>query len=270
MSGMQGQSRDTEEKERGFGSFFGQQCRIVNAIFSRWEHNRYLYFAFDAHAGSGWNDQVEVVGSPLLFCEVAANASLDNYRLYACEKDARRAAELRQRTQDNVRVCVVNSDNAQFIAAIPDIIRDAGENPQYALGHVLLDPNSAAADSIPWKEVASLAQVCPCIDIAFNYPALSMKRADRACRALNIQCRCYVDIEQLPDLFCKRHMYIRSPIGDWHFTLVVGRNASYGDHPGLRIYRWNSEGGRQARLKARLTEAELAKLGQRFLFPGME
>ena len=64
----QGQSLATIDKERRIGAALSVGMRIAS---SRFAGRGFRYWHFDANAGSGWNEAVNVPGSPIVFWDVA-------------------------------------------------------------------------------------------------------------------------------------------------------------------------------------------------------
>ena len=60
----QGQSAITIDKERRIGAALSISMRIAEKKFGG---GNFRYWHFDANAGSGWNETVNVPGSPIVF-----------------------------------------------------------------------------------------------------------------------------------------------------------------------------------------------------------
>ena len=63
---IQGQSDHTAEKQYGLEKILSQWLSIVDRIALKWKINYPILYA-DMNAGSGWNNEVNCIGSPLLF-----------------------------------------------------------------------------------------------------------------------------------------------------------------------------------------------------------
>src|SRR6476619_5345959 len=92
---VQGQGLGTEKKQKRFAS----AMRIGMKIFA--DHPKlqpYPYWLFDTNCGSGINEKVGVLGSPLTAHKMARDAGLSENRrmFFFCDKDAEKIAELRQ------------------------------------------------------------------------------------------------------------------------------------------------------------------------------
>jgi len=240
----QGQSElATEAKERGFSAALAVNFRVFQSI-TNVPHASYQHF--DLNAGCGINDQVGVIGSPLVFQYESARCGLHRYDAYFCDHslDAVNGLKTCLAPADGGRMHVIHGDNAQFCEHIPRLIREAGEREKYALGSILVDPNGT---SIPLDAVAKVAHQCPRLDVFIGIAATALKRA-AAYQVPSIR-----DIvHQIP----KRHWLIRTPIGPWQWTMLLGRNFAVGEHRALGFYDLDSESGQEILARCHLTAAE--------------
>lgn len=245
----QGQSEITEEKARGFTSVFEQQAIVV----SRFHQSKYVHI--DLHAGSGFNEKVNVIGSPLLFTQVARKHRLD-YLMFCVELDKNRAKTLGERLVNDARSFVTTGYNAELCDAVPDLLRVHGIEPQFAMGSVLLDPNGFAEnDQIPWQALERLFHTCGRLDVLFNYPGTGYTR--------NRGHPLFVGIDDLPQKLSKKHWFVRQPLPVHKFTLCVGRNTDKLSIPakmGLPFAQWESPEGERHRKKANMTMQEFDRL----------
>jgi three-Cys-motif partner protein len=248
---VQGQSRDTEWKERGILSAIAINFQIATAKLP-WAP----YFHFDLHAGCGWNHEFGVMGSPLAFWNVAETSGHARPIGHFVELDAGRAAELRARPEiKGRRDCFVHhEDNADFCSLIPDIIRAAGDKPQYAIGSILIDPNGPIA--VPYDAIAEVLRQCPRLDVIYNFPGTGTKRLPDGHRQK-------ITINDIPALFSKEHWLIRKQVGPWQWSLMIGRNLKTRDYPSLGFYHWESDRGQGVVLTLATTERERAKAQMR-------
>ena len=249
---IQGQSEITEEKERGFGSVFRQQMAVMqNSLYLNGE----TYIHIDLHAGCGFNHEVGVVGSPILFRDIA-DETYGKYLMFAVEKDRSRAQELGDRLVTDHRCFPMYGDNAELCDCIPDILRAHKIEPKNAVGSVLVDPNGFT-NQIPWKSLGRMLAICGRIDVVFNFPGTAYTR--------NRSHSEYVHIDELPARLSKKHWYIRKPLPVHKFTLCVGRNTDKMKIPkklGLPFALWDSDDGMRYRNKAMMTDVELSRLPQ--------
>jgi len=241
----QGQSElATEAKERGFSAALAINFTVFQSI-TNVPHASYQHF--DLNAGCGMNDKVGVIGSPLVFQYEAIARGLRRYDAYFCDHSIDAITELSGRIMPTAtgRMHVIHADNAEFCEHIPRLIHESGEREKYALGSIFIDPNGA---SIPIDAVANVARLCPRLDVFICLAATALKRA------AGYQVPSILDIlHKIP----KHHWLIRTPIGKWQWTMLLGRNFAVGEHRALGFYDLNSEPGREILAKCHLTNAAL-------------
>lgn len=246
----QGQSAVTEEKARGFSSVFEQQIAVVSRSPMLTQQP---YVHVDLHAGCGFNHEVGVIGSPMLFLETARRHRLD-YRLFCCEIDRGRCDELGKRMKHDHRAFPHFGHNADMCDCVPDLMRMHGIEPNMAVGSVLIDPNGFS-DQIPWDSLERLFAVCGRLDVIFNFPGLAYTRNRGHAE--------HVHIDLLPKRLRKQCWFIRQPLPVQKFTLCVGRNTGKLSIPtrnGLPFARWDSIEGKRYRLRAMLKSEEYERL----------
>lgn len=228
----QGQSDATEYKERGLEAAFSINIGIFQSQFGA---SRFSYWHFDLNCGSGYNDQVGCIGSPLAFLRATESRRCDRYVAAFCDKDSAALDTLMRREGviANNRCLLFNGRNASLVAAIPDLIAARGENPKLTVGMVLSDPNGF---EVPLDELATLARECPRIDIAIHWNS----RLRKLYHGNGWE---YVDIDAAMEQLGKRHWLIREPMGDWKWTVLIGRNVVTGDHRGLGYHHLGSPRG---------------------------
>lgn len=241
----QGQSLVTEDKARGFGKAFAINLRIFQSRFADKSWAR--YFHFDLNAGSGYNDEADCIGSPLAFLSAVHRLEVTNYRAFFVDISRDAVSELLKRPEiaSDERSFVMHGDNAEFVRAIPSIIEAAGDKAHMAIGSVLVDDNGTG---IPIHELAALAAVCPRLDLFINITATGLKRAfqTRQLRLTDI----ITGIE-------KQHWLIREPLGQFQWTMLLGRNVQVNDHRAEGFYHLESKQGQQALERCNYTAAEL-------------
>lgn len=236
---MQGQGRFTANKIAGFEAFFTQNISVV-----KYGVGASMYFHFDLNAGCGVNPVAGCIGSPLAFRQAAIKARMPDAMCFCCELDVGAACELQRRTDDDQHTRVTIGRNQDFVEMIPEIIRQYGCNPASAYGSILIDPNDHRRDAIPYDGLRLLASQCPKIDVLFHFPQLAMKRVTFAVAKGTLSeasaSDCF-DIDDLPDVIGKKHLWIRQTPELGNFAIVVGRNTdnvSFDKKTGLA--RWES------------------------------
>lgn len=243
----QGQSQDaTEHKERGIIAACSVSLRIFAAKFRA---SPYRYFHFDINAGTGWNDEVNCIGSPVAFVRAAASQGIDRFNGHFCDidADACRALLANSEVGADERCIVFHGDNRGLVPAIPDLIRAVRENPRYAIGTVLVDPNGC---DVPIAELAELNRIAPRLDFIVNWNATAFKR--------NRMANGGVDLETAIKRLGKKHWLIRKPISAHQFALLVGRNMKVGEHRALGFYDLATDLGRSIFERLNYTKSEIA------------
>ena len=232
----QGQSSVTAAKERVFAGLFHMNLFVAS------KRPRDAYFHFDLNAGCGFNHDVDVPGSPLVFADVQQRYELKNVYAHFVDNDRKLVKELNDRLRDHGNYVIHHGDNREFIATIPDLIRLRDSLPGIALGSVLCDPNGMG---IHWQELASLSVRCPRLDFIINYSANVWKRERAAGYASDVFLH-----EHLASLN-KKYWHIQEPAdGDrLEWMIIVGRNFEMKDWTGVRLQHLASDKGRQALLR---------------------
>lgn len=225
----QGQGEFTTElKQRGLGYAF----KVNTTVISKWAWAR--YFHFDLNAGSGFNEQIGVIGSPITFINAMRDSGVNKYHasFVDCEKDA--VDSLLPRVSQNDRCFVHHGDNAAFVSMIPGIISHYGEKPDKAIGTVLCDPNGY---QVPVSELQWLNESCPKIDVVIHWNATANKRARYGVFPA------HENLSQVMRLIGKQHWLIREPASMHQFTLVIGRNMKSGDYRAQGFHHLDSPAG---------------------------
>jgi hypothetical protein len=248
---QQGQSDATEFKERGLEAAFSINARIFKSKFG----DRFTYWHFDLNCGSGVNEKIGCIGSPVAFVRAAESVGCSRYFAGFCDINAGALKSLSEiyGIKENSQCFLFHGENASLVEAIPDLI-GSREKANRAVGMVLSDPNGF---EVPLNELATLAVKCPGIDIAIHWNS-------RIRRLYRGQGWAFVDIDEAIAMLGKRHWLIRKPQGAHQWTVLIGRNVRVGEHKTLGFYHLDSEMGQDimARCKARLqqddTQMELA------------
>lgn len=254
----QGQSAIvTEAKERGLSLTFKNNLWVFRRLKNRFRKSKFKYFHFDLNCGSGWNEDVGCIGSPIAFIDSANEVGVDSFYAAFCDNDLNAIATL----NNNVKVATDErcycfaEDNNNFIGKIRNIIIDNGENPDKVIGMVLSDPNGT---SIPINSLAELSVSVPRLDIAIHWNSAAFKRvrgsfgADRP------------TLELALSKIYKKQWLIRKPIGQWQWTMLIGRNYNIYDKQD-DFYDLSSPSGQSIFAKCNYTANELNDFG--FVLP---
>jgi hypothetical protein len=245
----QGQSAfATEIKQRGLMAAFAINLAIFQRQYGNNPRARYLHV--DLNAGSGFNDKVGCIGSPLAFLAAAHAKEVSRFTAVFCDQneDHVRTLMARPEVASEERAFVVLGDNAAYCAAVPHVAEAIGERREYVIGSVLCDPNGT---EVPTDELAVLADQCPRMDVMLNVAATALKRN----KHLGVR------IEDIVKAIPKRHWLIREPVGDWQWTMLIGRNIEVGQHRSLGFHHLDSRKGIELLDHVSRTAAERAEAG---------
>lgn len=241
----QGQSDSTEFKERGLEAAFTINLKIFQAKIASRFGDRYPYWHFDLNCGSGINEQIGCIGSPLAFLRAAESSKCRRYFAGFCDINTEYLGALmaRDAVRDNPQCFAFNGKNASLVESIPDIISKI-ERPHRAVGMILSDPNGF---EVPLDELSELSRKCPGIDIAIHWNS----RIRRLYRGHGWE---FVDIDEAIAMLGKSNWLIREPRGAHQWTVLIGRNIKTSDHKSLGYFHLDSPKGADimARCKARL------------------
>lgn len=261
----QGQSCATIDKQRRISSALvvsmnlaekaGKAYLIKPKVRNR--PDRATYWHFDANAGCGWNDEFDVPGSPLVFHYMADRClhSLNRDAVF-CDINRGRIKELRERLSEQkiyeyTSTCL-NVDNETALGVFRDKILNSGENPKYAVGTIIIDPNgywhrNEDGSGPPINGLQSFAVQFPRIDIIIN---LNMRLAGLMLgHVRKKESPCYAafkDTQHPRDIFLslKRHWVVAEiPKSSWRFLIGVGRSMRAGKHDQLGLYEMDSPEG---------------------------
>ncbi len=227
----QGQSEATELKERGLQAAFALNMRIFVERFQ----NEYTYWHFDLNCGSGYNADVDCIGSPLAFLRAADEEGCSNYFAGFCDINQDSLGELagREEIANNPSCYVFQGSNASLIDAIPDIITHGGDKVEQAVGMVVCDPNGT---EVPLDQLGWLSSICPKLDFVVNWNS----------RAFKLRRSCGHDVKSMPEAIYslnKRHWHISPPFGKFRFTLLVGKNTPTGELSKVGFFHIESQPG---------------------------
>lgn len=238
----QGQSASTEYKERGLQAAFTINLRVFASKFS----DRYRYWHFDLNSGSGYNEKVGCIGSPIAFLNAVSQFEKVRYFAGFCDINESALKELggRDAVAGNRNVYRFHGNNASLIDAIPYLINAEKESTKHAMGMVLSDPNGYET---PIEQLAALAKECQSLDISLHWNS----RIRKLYRGQGWQ---FVDIDEAISQVGKRHWLIREPLGANQWTVLIGRNVRIGDHRALGYHHLESKRGQDIlrRCKARI------------------
>lgn len=252
MMPSQGQSLATLDKIRGIGSALSIGMSVVSKRlpFATYHHA-------DTNAGSGMNDEVSsivgepVYGSPVVAVRAAEAAGLQRFNGLFCEIDAGRAKTLATRHLANRADCkVLCGDNAELLPVFARSIRDYGDNPKYAVGSIMVDPNgwfrrNKNQVGVPVTELIAFCAEFPRIDVVLNLNVRTYQLMAAEPEKYNA-----MPPREIMAALGKAHWLVSAPksVGGDRFVLMIGRNFPTGDHKRIGLFRADSEQGRLALL----------------------
>jgi len=210
---LQGQSKATRPKQEALAGFLMPHARIVQVIQSKhsWA-GPYCYI--ETNAGSGWNDEVECLGSPLVALNQLIQCDHLKYQCTFIEKSQSSVALLNERVPDDC--LVLNADHA---TALPGL-----ELPRNAFGLVYADPN--ALKDAPFEAMRAFFSrpEAQRIDALININAHTVYRVIAAQNAGNLTN--YYDLSGIMRRVGKRHWWIRQPFNTAgnKWTFLFGSN----------------------------------------------
>jgi len=235
--GGQGQGLSTIDKERRIAGMLDINMRIVRARCPG-----AIFRHIDLNAGCGWNAEFGVKGSPLVFVELAEKYLAGRWEAVFYEIDEARATELWMRLRGIPRCTVLPLDNRTFRERAVHMAPDA-------VGAVLADPNgwlyrSPQGIGDPVEEMAQFFREHRRMDLIANLNLRFYKSARGAARKLATHAGAFSmpSLEQMPQLFSKRHGLIGTRLHNGHTTFVqiILRNIPTNDYKALGWYHLDS------------------------------
>jgi hypothetical protein len=164
----QGQSKATLVKEGLLGICVAWEFKQLTTL-------GYLgpYFVFDLNCGSGENrdNDANVYGSSLILKHQMEKKNISGH-IYGCDIDEEAITAIRKHFDDGQRILFeewklvkgsfVHLNNREFVPTIPQLIREAGENPRTAHGIIIVDSNGL---ELPIGEIAACLWQCRSLDL---------------------------------------------------------------------------------------------------------
>ncbi len=164
----QGQSSYTQQKEGVFGLYFGW-------MFSRFKDEKSPFNVIDLNCGSGYNQKVNTVGTPLLMCR-SAEKHKANVRAIFVDKSKKQIETLKKQPEfsqlsfwDTRNYCFVCQDNAIFLQHI-----EALGIARSARGVFISDPNGCKA---PIEQIRKRSAEYARFDTIFHFSGANRVRA---------------------------------------------------------------------------------------------
>lgn len=236
----QGQSEYTPLKQLGLASVLDMNMRLVQKVFDKYPYCPRSYFHIDLTAGSGFNEDCNTDGSPLVFRNIVANKM--DYRAFFCDLRKDSCGRLKRRLASDRRSYIFYGDYASFLTVAPELIASPQvigfrQKPEYAYGTVYLDPNGPKLISDGMNQLADFFAVCPRMDFVVNISATALKRTQHLNWSYTLQ-----DLMQGVN---KNYWQIKTvnPGDKWQWTILIGRNRRFSGWQREGFYEVNSPAG---------------------------
>jgi three-Cys-motif partner protein len=243
----QGQSTATPFKMLGIvAAAVGIGAKIHGAKFGQ----KYPFWLFDLFCGTGYNERADCIGSPIAMYREAVRCGVAPL-MHCVDRDPEALSILSAESlvieNFDKRIFLHNGDNAEFHVLAFERVRER-ENPQYAHGIALFDPNDSV---INLELLAGFSRLLPGVDIVINYSGAAIKRANGA-GANRADLRAYLEAAD------KKHWLIRRPLGIWQWSLLIGRNIPTGDYRAIGFEHLDGSAGKAALQSLLLTRSDFA------------
>lgn len=249
-----GHSKATLDKADGFKKIIGQLLQTVKVITNKpenhWASKTFQYI--DANAGTGYNSEEDIEGSPVLFLKAADEVDIP-YKAYFIEIVQDNSAELSKVTKQWRNHEIFTADNRVIIPTILEGV------PKNCYGVLYSDPNG-----IPDFEMLAEVSQHPSlsrVDILIRYAASSLKRN-----------RHNIDSKKMLDYLAeinKKHWIVREmERGDgWQWTFLLGLNwDGLKDWKSQGFHYAHSKQGKEIVEKLNYTRQEIQEMIQPPLF----
>lgn len=205
-SNGQGQSWITPIKQENLGRILGQHLAICKNIFKKRSDSLFYYY-IDANAGSGYNDEADCEGSPLVFRREVQKARLP-FVAYLVEQKAEFCTALNVAIGAKSKMIVIEGDNRQVV---PILICGI---PRGSYGLLYVDKNGIP-DFDLLRQASWMPQIAK-IDILIRCPATAIKRS-----LWQGQSRLEDSIKSIN----KRYWIVQEPLPEsWQWTFFMGLN----------------------------------------------
>lgn len=214
---FQGQSQSTIIKQASLESAIKSLMFPYREIQQRF--NCPIVMA-ETNSGTGHNDHVDIVGSPILFKDAAEKMGVSVVR-FLCDLNSKSLETLKCRMGEDSNTHYYPMDNHKFASILPlEVMEKAGiSNLDYARGIVYVDPNGITK-GFPMESLIEMSSMMPGVDIAINYPATTSKRCKGAFNGSDK----YHLVSSIIKRFGKKRGIIREPHGENQWTLFLLTN----------------------------------------------
>lgn len=221
-----GHSSATAEKQQALEAVLSMHINVVKSILSRWPKYPRPYHYIDTNAGTGYNDQEDCPGSPVVFLKTATRINVPIWARFI-EINAGNRVFL-----DGCTGCFpgnhlsITGDNQKELPTLMDQL------PRNAYGIIYCDPNGINHDHLDMLAAASVHINCKKMDILIRCAGSAVKRTQHL---TGLKLLDYVSgIE-------KKHWLVQrvSSSDRWQWTFLLGSNwpdmPTYKKHGFIRL-----------------------------------
>lgn len=254
-----GTSTATKDKQEGFEVVISTLLSIVKQIFKNKGRGGYFYY-IDACAGPGYNHNLGIPGSPILFIKTAEEIGIP-CRAFFIEKNDENRKELENKIKDLGTLEYVNWEtwNGDYGDVIPEILKTPENVPEWAYGLLYFDPTHLK--DLKWDIIRDVYDE-PCkyrkLDLLIHVSATMSKRVINS----PTTAKYYNNIKNEMSGIRKEEKIIRDfvPYDNWHYTFIFGTNyANIKEWKKHRFFRINTLEGERIIAQATLAEPEFQK-----------
>jgi len=164
--GTQGQSDHTWFKQYRFSPVLAQSLRISKAQSVA----NYAFYHIDLNSGGGFNEEVQVEGSPLNFLSAVDRCQRHNFYVFFVDENPMAIRTLTKRLEhraDISRINIFESDNSEILPIVSEFIAARERNPYLSIGSILVDPNGYHK-GVPWSALEVFCRSHPRFDVFLN------------------------------------------------------------------------------------------------------
>lgn len=250
---IQGQSKDhTYEKQYGLEKLLGQWLSIMDRIVMKHKITSPVLYV-DMNAGSGWNQEVDCIGSPLLFLSESEKHSFSK-DIYFIESNANSLISLGERIQeckpkDLLSCNLVNGNHSEIL---PDIAKQ-----HHGYGLIYHDPNGLPSFDL-MRNVFDQKNMSK-VDILIRISGTNYKRIRNGTKAVSSHVR-YPNLKDQLKSINKKQWIIRDIIDPdpYQWTFLLGTNwTEYKAWESQGFYKIESSKGAAILNRASYTTKEL-------------
>jgi hypothetical protein len=252
----QGQGDHTTEKQYGLEKVLSQWLSIMDRIVAKYKITSPVLYA-DMNSGSGWNEEVNCIGSPLLFL---SESEKHNFKkaIYFLEENARSVVELGERIletepRDMTACQLIVGDHRE---SLPKII-----DKYHGYGLIYHDPNGMPSFDL-LRDLSKQPNFAK-VDILLRISGTNYKRIRNGTKAVSNTIS-YPNLKDQLKSINKRQWIVRDIIDPdpFQWTFLFGTNwTEYKDWESQGFYKVESSKGAAILNRISYTLKELGDFG---------